>query len=115
MPQKKNPFQREANNQTVMSLWSAGFFNPDTADMAIIALQAMNFDGRDKIISLIREYQEKIQQAQMPQSMASGDDELIPIEQGVNEASIQLQRDEDDELIPIEQGVKEAQNNGDFI
>ena len=114
VPQKKNPFQREANNQTVMSLWSAGFFNPDTADMAIIALQAMNFDGRDKIISLIREYQEKIQQAQMPQPMASGDDELIPIEQGVNEASMQLQSDEDDELIPIEQGVKEAQNNGDF-
>ena len=114
VPQKKNPFQREANNQTIMSLWSAGFFNPQSADMAIIALQAMNFDGRDNIISLIKEYQNKMQQApQMPEQVQQGD-ELVPIEQGA-EDFLSSEQQAGDELIPINQGIQEAENNGNYI
>lgn len=114
VPQKKNPFQREANNQTIMSLWSAGFFNPQSADMAIIALQAMNFDGRDNIISLIKEYQNKMQQApQMPEQVQQGD-ELVPIEQGA-EDFLSSEQQKGDELIPINQGIQEAENNGNYI
>ena len=74
----------------------------------------MNFDGRDNIISLIKEYQNKMQQApQMPEQVQQGD-ELVPIEQGA-EDFLSSEQQAGDELIPINQGIQEAENNGNYI
>lgn len=54
VPQKKNPFQRETNNKTIMELWEAGFFDPNNVNSALIALQALTFDGKDKVITLLK-------------------------------------------------------------
>ena len=105
VPQKQNPFQREANNSTVMQLWQAGLFNPQVIDLSVIALQAMHFDGKDKIVEQLKEYQ---QNALNQQKIASG--ELVPVEETI----AQLQQQEaaggaGDELVPVEQTIREME------
>lgn len=112
VPQKQNPFQRESNNQTIMTLWSAGMFNPQTVDVSIIALSAMSFDGRDKIIQDLRKMQQTNAQ------VASG--QLVPIKQGIEQAAIEEQvqssQSTDDPLVSVEDTLNELErsgNNGD--
>lgn len=93
VPQRQNPFSRETNNQTLMSLWNSGFFLPQNFDTSVIALQAMNFDGRDKLIENIK----KLQQQQQAMQQMQQQDELVPVGQyGDGENS-------DDELVPVGQ------------
>ena len=110
IPQKQNPFQREANNSTIMQLWTAGFFNPQALEMSIVALQAMHFDGKDKIIENLRQYQEKIQQTQqnemINQQIQSG--ELVPVEETLKEIELEESGNKDDELVPVEEGIMQA-------
>jgi hypothetical protein len=65
--QKENPFTRETNNQTIQSLWQSGYFNPQNMEAAVMALQCMNFDSRDKLIELMQDKMEQAQQEQMQQ------------------------------------------------
>jgi hypothetical protein len=55
VPQRQNVYKRETNNQTVTELYRLGFFNPDNVEVALMALKAMNFDGRDSIIKSLTE------------------------------------------------------------
>lgn len=68
MPQKQNPFSKEANNQTLTTLWQMGFFNPQNIDMSLIVLQALQFDGKDKLVGDLQEYSQRQQQQQMQQA-----------------------------------------------
>ncbi len=54
VPQKQNPFQRETNNNTIIQLWQTGFFKPESGDSALIAMEAMSFDGKEKIIDSLK-------------------------------------------------------------
>lgn len=47
--QKKNPFSRMEQNERAKELYAAGFFNPEQAQPALIALEMMEFEGIDKI------------------------------------------------------------------
>lgn len=47
--QKKNPFSRMEQNERAKELYAAGFFNPEQAQPALIALEMMDFEGIDKI------------------------------------------------------------------
>lgn len=58
VPQRQNSYKREANNQTIVQLWEMGIFSGNNIDLAITALKAMNFDGRDGIISSLNEIKE---------------------------------------------------------
>ena len=71
VPQKQNPFQRETNNNTIIQLWQTGFFRPEVSDSALIAMEAMSFDGKEKIIECIKKRKN------------SPGDELVPIEEAV--------------------------------
>ena len=81
IPQRENPFTKESNNQTIMSLWNGGFFLPQNFDVSVIALQSMNFDGKEKIIEQIQELQKKQQQQAMEQQMIQQQSELVPVGQ----------------------------------
>ncbi len=59
IPQRQNVYKRETNNQTVTQLYQLGFFKPENAEMALMALKAMNFDGRDSIVASITETKEQ--------------------------------------------------------
>lgn len=65
--QKSNPFTKEQQNQTIMQLWGAGFFNPQAIDMSLIALEFMQFEGKDEMVNKLQEFSQLQQQLQQMQ------------------------------------------------
>jgi hypothetical protein len=47
--QKKNPFSRMEQNERAKELYGLGFFNPERAQEAMLALEMMDFEGIDKV------------------------------------------------------------------
>ena len=47
--QKRNPFSRMEENERAKELYSLGFFSPDRAQEALVALEMMDFEGIDKV------------------------------------------------------------------
>lgn len=54
-PQRKNPYTKAINNETIKELFGMGFFNPELADQAIIAIESMDFEGKAEIQRKIAE------------------------------------------------------------
>ena len=83
--QKQSPFTTLAQNETAMNLYNAGFFNPELAQQALICLEIMDFEGKEKVVEYVSEGQTlynqieqmNAQMAQAAQMMAS---------QGINPA-----------------------------
>lgn len=103
VPQKQNPFQREANNATIVQLWQAGMFGPQSLDSALIALQAMQFDGKDKVVQQLENYKEKATQQQQVQS-----GELVPVEDAIKKAEAEEQQQRISQLLTTQQ-IKNAE------
>ena len=51
--QKSSPYSAMAQNELAIQFYNAGFFNPKNADMAIAAIEMMDFKDKDKIINRI--------------------------------------------------------------
>ena len=47
--QKSSPFSTVVQNERAKELYAAGFFRPDMADQALIALEMMTFEGIDEV------------------------------------------------------------------
>ena len=65
--QKSNPFSRMAQNELAKELYGAGFFNPQMADQALIALDLMDFEGKQGVIEKINKNQMLMMQVQQMQ------------------------------------------------
>lgn len=52
--QKRSPMTREVENQRATELYGAGLFNPERAQEAVIALEMMEFEGKDKVMEQVR-------------------------------------------------------------
>ncbi len=85
VPQKQNPFQRESNNSTIIQLWQAGFFNPQTSSMALIALEAMSFDGKEEIMRQLRSIK-PTEKADV--GIDNYSNQLVPIEETLSKIKI---------------------------
>ena len=77
--EKKNPFSTLAQNETIVNLWGMGAFNPENAQAAQIAIELMDFEGKEKVLNYIKEgqtlynvVQQQAQQIQQMQMMMSG-------------------------------------------
>ena len=97
--QKSNPFTKEQQNQTILQLWGAGFFNPKAIELSTIALELMQFEGKDELVEQLRQFgqmqaqlqqlqqqnqqlQQQMQQAQatkQPQVTQGGSGQLVEI------------------------------------
>ena len=66
--QKSNPFTKEQQNQTILQLWGAGFFNPQAIELSTIALELMQFEGKDELVEQLRQFGQM--QAQLQQLQA---------------------------------------------
>jgi hypothetical protein len=53
--QKQSPFTTLAQNETAMNLYSAGFFNPENAQPAMLCLDMMDFEGKEEIMEQIKQ------------------------------------------------------------
>lgn len=69
IPQRKNPFNTNTHNQLVLQLLQSGAFTPQAADSAIVALNAMVLDNKDRIIQSLQELKANYQQQQQMQMM----------------------------------------------
>ncbi|MCQ2436003.1 MAG: hypothetical protein MJ101_03760 [Clostridia bacterium] len=47
--EKRSPYSRATANETAMELYKLGFFDPENAQKAMIALDIMDFDGVDEV------------------------------------------------------------------
>ncbi len=54
--QKQSPFAVAANNEMMMNMFKMGMFRAENADSALIALEGMTFEGKDKLVTMIKEY-----------------------------------------------------------
>lgn len=60
--QKDNPFSTSAQNELAKELYNMGIFNPEMSHQALMCLEMMNFDGREKIIEKIKQNIDKVRQ-----------------------------------------------------
>ena len=86
--QKRNPFSRMEQNERAKELYAAGFFNPEQAQPALIALEMMDFEGIDKIKEQVAQGQTLLNiinqmSAQMEQLAA-----MVAITTGGNPATV---------------------------
>lgn len=70
--QKANPYSRLSQNELAFSLYDRGMFNPQMADQALIALDLMDFEGKDKVVDAIRQNQ-RTQQIMMQMAQMLGE------------------------------------------
>lgn len=72
--QKKNPFNTISHNQMMLELFKMGAFNPEAAVSSAMLIDNMIFDGKEKLLTKIKEngdlYQQMQQMQQQAQQMA---------------------------------------------
>lgn len=69
--EKQSPFSRAAQNELIKELYGAGFFAPENALPAKVALDAMDFDGKDKLVQEIDQNNMIMQQLDAAMGMIS--------------------------------------------
>lgn len=92
IPQKENPYQRETQNSTILSLWSSGFFMKGKEEEALLAIKNMNFDGKEKIIKDIKDRLEETKQKEIQQQMQAQQQSTQGMQniQGLQEGIIEM-------------------------
>lgn len=69
--QKASPFSKVAQNELAKELYTGGFFNPQMVDQALIALDMMDFEGKDMVLQKLSRNGALLQQVQeLQQQMA---------------------------------------------
>lgn len=66
--QRQSPFNRIAQNELAKELFSMGLFNPQMADQAMIVLDMMEFEGKDRIVQKVQKNQQLLMMVQKLQN-----------------------------------------------
>lgn len=51
--EKSSPFTKISQNELALQLYSAGFFNPEFREQAMLALNMMDFEGKSEVLSRV--------------------------------------------------------------
>lgn len=62
VPQKQNPYSKNGQNETVMTLFGMGVFNPEMGDQAMALVESMDFNQKQDVIEKIKGNQMLLQQ-----------------------------------------------------
>ena len=54
---KRSPFSRIEQNERAKELYGMGFFDPNKAQESVIALEMMDFEGKDKVLEMVQQGQ----------------------------------------------------------
>lgn len=60
--EKQSPFSRAAQNETIKELYGMGMFQPENALPALVTIDAMQFEGKEKLMQKIQENATILQQ-----------------------------------------------------
>lgn len=66
-PERQSPFSKIASNELAKELFKLGFFNPQLSDQALVAMELMSFEGKEKVLQMIGQngmLYKQLQQAQ---------------------------------------------------
>ena len=66
--QRQSPFNRISNNELAKELFGLGVFNPMMADQALAMVEMMDFEGKQAVITKIREGQKTMEMIQALQN-----------------------------------------------
>lgn len=55
VPQKQNAYSKNGQNETAITLYDRGVFNPEMADQSIALLECMDFNEKDKVIDKVKD------------------------------------------------------------
>ena len=113
--QKQNPYSKNGQNETVMSLYNMGVFNPEFGDQAVALVESMDFNQKQDVLNRIKGNSMLLQQNEMLKqqlfetarqldaetggnmaqdlAMAFGMDPGQPIPQGDEEVSLDEDKD----------------------
>jgi len=73
-PQKASTYTKMSQNELALQFYNLGFFSPQQADQTVMALDMMDFDGKDtlrqKVVGMGTMFQENIQLKQLLMTMA---------------------------------------------
>ena len=67
--EKQSPFSRASQNETAKELYQMGLFAPDNATSALVCLDMMEFEGKEKIKQQIQQNDTFMQQFQQMQQL----------------------------------------------
>lgn len=67
---KQTAYSRLAQNELILDLYNRGMFSPQMADQAVMALELMEFEGKDEAIQKIMKQQQMLMQLQQYQQLA---------------------------------------------
>lgn len=67
--EKQSPFSRASQNETAKELYQMGMFSPDNATSALVCLDMMEFEGKEKIKQQIQQNDTFMQQFQQMQQL----------------------------------------------
>lgn len=67
--EKQSPFSRAAQNETAKELYGMGLFQPENATPALVCLDMMDFEGKDKVIQQVQQNNMMMQQFQTAMNM----------------------------------------------
>ena len=87
--QKASPFATAASNEMMMNLYKLGFFNPQNADSALIALEGMSFEGKTKVEEMIKKNQTLEQTVQELYNKNQMMSEMLANKEAVNQNPMQ--------------------------
>jgi hypothetical protein len=87
--QKQSPFTTLAQNETAMNLYNAGFFNPELAQQALICLEIMDFEGKEKVVEYVTQGQTLLNQVNNLNMQIMQASQLL-MANGINPATVGL-------------------------
>lgn len=82
--QKANAYTKMSQNELALQFFNLGFFNPQMADMAVMALDMMDFDGKDMVIDKISQQRLMHQQLVQTQQLCIQLCQRIDSDEGTN-------------------------------
>ena len=108
--QRKNPFSTLSQNELAKELYSGGFFNPEMAQQALMALDLMEFEGKDKVVTKINQnYQMWLYQQQMAMmQMSMG---VPPVNAPMAQQESNPPETKEGNTVPTEMGIRGAVDN----
>lgn len=78
VPEKSSPFSRAAQNETAKEMFGMGMFNPDMAEPSLVAMEMMDFEGKDDIKQKIQNNSAMMQQLQLMAQRLQEVDMMMP-------------------------------------
>lgn len=81
---KQSAYSRESQNQMALNFYNLGFFAPTNADATLACLEMMDFDGKDRVISRVKQNMTLFNQVQMLQQQMMQMGMIIDAQNGTN-------------------------------